>query len=1518
VPLISPNKIMAPSIDEFEDLTQFADESFDTEEVDLFEFTDDEDSPLLRLKSIVLSLDWDITEEILTELNDELANLRSMWKDDKVAQIYLQGMENVGRYMQAEGAYAHPNAIKLLLTLYHNYEKIISSPNISGDSITAMLKADIRKFKVLQYQISALKKTQGSHDAAEAAPEEIEEGTATTPAATQKQKEAAAAMPPPLRSMEATILGLEWEVTDEGLEKFNTEATQLRSYLSGNTEGQVLIQGLQALGAYIREQKSNAHPDSFTILHSFYDALKMLLESPELGAEQRRQILVEQISSLNSLKEVIARSGASKTAEAEEEVPEQLEEEPDTAADEEEDVLADDFGSPDEELGGSPALADEDGMNFDFAFDDDEAETKPQKSSAPAAAVLPEKPVPSKVAAVVTAKPATIAADDEDEFDDDLFSDSGGVTPALADEDEEGGFSDSFASTGLGGERAAELDEKLDSFFNFGDNEEEKPKAEAPKPKVAASVSPAEPQKPQKQSLATILDEIPEEDDEDEDDTLDSSFFNFDDELENVASTKLSARDDDDTLSFDDELGDDFDSKAEKTSAKNPIAAVLTDSDEEQRLSTVGDSLDDEDEGDDELDSFFNFDDEIERTDTPQNAISSIAVEEQHGDTLNVDDDMFNEQKKETDRPLVTAALIDEDEAEDALAVDDDTLSSGLDSFFSFDDEDDEGLKTQSTAALAGGNADISLDDDDDMFNEQKEETAKPSVTAALTDEDEAEKSSAVVDDDTLSSGLDSFFSFDDEADEGLKTDSTTAALAGGNADISLDVDDDMFNEQKEETAKPSVVTAALTDEDEAEDSSATNFAVDEVEEHGLGSGFDSFFSFDDGDAPKTAAVAVEENEDSLSFDDNMFGLQDEKDTLIAPALVDENEESASSVNEEDDVAELRFDNDIFGEQDEIADEESSVEAAFADEEKVSLSTDRDAPGDDGLDSFFNSFDDEVKESLKTESATITAVSDLNDDDDKGFAAAGIDVERAAEIKNKLDSLFNFDDEPAVKETAVEGTQADEDTDTPELDDEFITALDEEPAQKEEEMFSTSEFAVIEEEAVADTDDDGLFGLNQDEESADSQNTDQDDDDAFFAFDSSSGPDKEEGAELSKDEEPATLSSDSNDEENDNQDFFHFAAEGEKTAFTEEDSADANDDGLFGLAQNEESADNQDTDTAQEDDDTFFAFDSSSGPDKEEAELSKDEVSVTLSSDSNDEESGDQDFFRFAAEGEDDASEEEATFASDDDGLFGLDEPAEENSILAENQENNEASFTFETDSNVEKDTWEEADVSAVLPGEDSDDLLLGEEYETESEPAALFGQDEMQDPFRFNANESTIKEIEPDNIDEEELITTENSGESAAEVISSLTAVAVALTAVPSAHHLRQISELAVAAQKENSLPPHQSIVLNLIDSSVIMLAKAPHGTVVSSAIVKELVAALNKAETPAMLANMISRYTAWQRDFFEQILLSKEQQKVALPKESSPEDAGLRLVQEKFSQLKLEMMEEFNRLRQEMIGRH
>ncbi len=704
---------MAPSIDEFEDLTQFADESFDTEGVDLFEFSEDEDSPLLRLKSIVLSLDWDITEEILTELNEELASLRAMWKDDKVAQIYLQGMENVGKYMQAEGAYAHPNAIKLLLTLYHNYEKIISSPNISGESITAMLKADIRKFKVLQYQISALKSTrsEGREELTAVAPEKPSAAAgrpAAAPAASSPAAAQDSAVPGPLRSMEATILGLEWEVTDEGLEKFNKESAELRSHLSGNKEAQVLIQGLQALGSYIREQKTNAHPDSFTILHSFYDALKMLLESPQLGPEQRRDILLEQIGSLNSLKEVIARAAAA-PKEPEPAAVEEDEEESPIAKAEEEPVF------PAEEA----AEEEEDRLDSGFSFDDEEEE-------APAAVLFkPEAPV----------KPAADSGDDDDEFGDDLFSSGSGVVPALADAEEEGGFGGSVAAAGLSPDREAELDEKLDSFFNFDD---ELPEAKPPQAAAAA-----------KPSLAHVLDDAPEED-EDDNAELDSSFFNFDDELDDGPAEKAAAGGKDPVLNFD----DDSSFAAEEEAPPLPTAG-------KQRLSAAAEQAE-EDEEDDELDSFFNFDDELDEPPLQKTKAKppAASVVFKQDEVSFADDSLLDEDEEEAGSPA--AALADEAEPP-AEEKEEDELGSDFDSFFSFDEEEKGNVEPPAASAVS---AQDKVSFTDSLLDEDEEEAGSPAAALA----DETEPPAEEKEEDELGSDFDSFFSFDEEKKEHAET----------------------------------------------------------------------------------------------------------------------------------------------------------------------------------------------------------------------------------------------------------------------------------------------------------------------------------------------------------------------------------------------------------------------------------------------------------------------------------------------------------------------------------------------------------------------------------------------------------------------------------------------------------------------------------------------------------------------------------------------------------------------------
>ncbi|WP_417914092.1 hypothetical protein [Candidatus Electronema sp. JM] len=1315
---------MAPSIDEFEDLTQFADESFDTGEVDLFEFADDEDSPLLRLKSIVLSLDWDITEEILNELNEELASLRNLWKDDKVAQIYLQGMENVGKYMRTEGAYAHPNAIKLLLTLYHNFEKIISSANISGESVTSMLKADIRKFKVLQYQISALKKAKGDQEPPVAEDEEVQQESKSVPPQAAKEKKtaksgAAAAPPPPpakkkesgmsvpLRSMEATILGLEWEVTDEGLEKFSTEAAELRKHLSDNKEAQVLIQGLQALGAYIRAEKIESHPDAFTILHSFYDALKMLLDSPDLGAAQRRQILIEQISSLNSLKEVIARSAASKPAE---EGEDEQEEEPE-----------------DEEVPAPAAEADEEPEEFAFGDEEeDDFSVKAEEASAPVAAPAAK---PKAAMPLASLQPTETSSEEDDEFDDDLFAqDGGGVKPALADEDEDGSFAGSLTSEELSGDKAVELDEKLDSFFNFGDEEEQ------PQKSVKAAKVPVQPEekkpaaevkKPEKLSLDNLLetDDKDEDAEEEEDDDIDSSFFNFtdDDESSGVAGATAAAAAD--SLHFDDEL---FDGPTKQ--------AVSADEEENQGLAAV--SKEEEEDNDDELDAFFNFDDELDDKAAPPSArpvAAALADEEESplGLSANifggVDEDGPELEQADDTQP----ALADEDEEPDdeaADVADSDEISDGLDSFFSFDDEDDK--KADSPAAQPAVSEPALADEEENPLSlsaglfggvdedgpelEQADDTQP-----ALADEDE-ETDNEVADSDEISDGLDSFFSFDDEDDK--KADSLAA--------------------------QPSVSEPALADDEEESPLSRSA---------GLFGGVDE-------DGPE---------------------LEQADDTQ--PALADEDEEPGDEAADSDEIADGLDSFFSFDEDDEKADSPAAQpavsEPALADDEEespLSLSA--------GL------------LSMEERNEPAVAIED---------AEADIDTARAAEIKNKLDTLFSFENEvPSAEDEQAAGESFTEEL--PELADELITPLDDD----------------------APGSGDTLFGADAADSKADAQQQDEE----FFAF----------GSSDADDETAAALPG----------------------AFAEE-SEEESDDALA---------------DADEQHDAFFGFDGNLDPEAEEEEpvAADDEDSALFA------EEADADLLAAADSKSDEPQEEFFAFSDteSEEELPAAEEEATSAALLADDEQDELFSLKME----------EEPAEEAAGGSEPEDDLLLGEEYEEQSGTALLFGQDSLADPFA-----SVEEKDEADNIVGPE----ERADEvDVAEIFSSLAAVAAALPSTPSQHHLRQVSELAAAARSSSSLPPHQAIVLDLLDTSSALLAKAPQ-TAASAAIVQELAAGLNKAEEPSALAELISQYTSWQKNFFSQILHGGQHE----------EDADGHVPPQTLAQLRQEMREEFRQLRQEML---
>jgi pilus assembly protein FimV len=272
-------------------------ESFSTGAIDLFEFTGDEESPIARLKTIILSIDWEINDDILQQLDDELLDLGEIWADDKIKQVYIQGLNKIGKYINKERARAHPSSIKLLLTFYHNLEKIVSSDDLmTEEEKKQLLLADVKKFDQLKTVIS---------QSPSASPAEPVTQEPVTSDEVREDLEGATQ----LKVLKALVLGIDWEINDHDLQSLSDEVQRLEITFSQSKVKLILLQGIGALGSYINKMRSESNKNAFTLLHSFYGTLEKITDS-ELSAADEKQLLLSEVSKFNAFKAEIAQEKA--------------------------------------------------------------------------------------------------------------------------------------------------------------------------------------------------------------------------------------------------------------------------------------------------------------------------------------------------------------------------------------------------------------------------------------------------------------------------------------------------------------------------------------------------------------------------------------------------------------------------------------------------------------------------------------------------------------------------------------------------------------------------------------------------------------------------------------------------------------------------------------------------------------------------------------------------------------------------------------------------------------------------------------------------------------------------------------------------------------------------------------------------------------------------------------------------------------------------------------------------------
>ena len=113
-----------------------------------------EDYPLADLKNLVLSIDWEITDDVLSHFLQQINELRITFKDDKISLTFLQILGSLGEYIKTNRGKAHPKTFKILNSVFSRFDDVVLSKDMQKDEKKRILHAEMNKYKALREQIS--------------------------------------------------------------------------------------------------------------------------------------------------------------------------------------------------------------------------------------------------------------------------------------------------------------------------------------------------------------------------------------------------------------------------------------------------------------------------------------------------------------------------------------------------------------------------------------------------------------------------------------------------------------------------------------------------------------------------------------------------------------------------------------------------------------------------------------------------------------------------------------------------------------------------------------------------------------------------------------------------------------------------------------------------------------------------------------------------------------------------------------------------------------------------------------------------------------------------------------------------------------------------------------------------------------------------------------------------------------------------------------------------------------------
>ena len=118
--------------------------------------------PLAELKNMVLSIDWEITDEVLSGFLSQIDILKNIYKNEKIMLMFLQLLGSLGEYIKTNRGNAHPKTFKILNSVFSRLEDVALTEDMPELEKKKLLKTEMSKYKQLRKQVAQKKATKVS------------------------------------------------------------------------------------------------------------------------------------------------------------------------------------------------------------------------------------------------------------------------------------------------------------------------------------------------------------------------------------------------------------------------------------------------------------------------------------------------------------------------------------------------------------------------------------------------------------------------------------------------------------------------------------------------------------------------------------------------------------------------------------------------------------------------------------------------------------------------------------------------------------------------------------------------------------------------------------------------------------------------------------------------------------------------------------------------------------------------------------------------------------------------------------------------------------------------------------------------------------------------------------------------------------------------------------------------------------------------------------------------------------